>query len=75
LREAPRSNGFGYADRKVGLRETFFRVGQTNISENIAASLLAFNLFAHLCDPFWASSHLACSSSARLRRDLISSIF
>ena len=46
LRKPPRPNRFGNAHRKVGLGETFFRIGQTNISENVAAALLDFNLFA-----------------------------
>jgi len=74
LRESPRSNSLTYAYGEVGLRETFLRIRQTDIGENVSAPLLDWNFFAHNGYSFWASSHLACSSSARLRRDLISSI-
>jgi hypothetical protein len=52
LRESPRSDGLCYADRKVGLGETFLRVGQTDVGEDIAAAFLDLNLFAHACYSF-----------------------
>ena len=53
LRESPRANGLGYAYRKVGLRESFFGVRQTDVSENIAPSFLDFNSLAPAFDFFW----------------------
>jgi len=46
LGESPRANGFGYTDRKIGFGETLFRVGQTDVSEDIAAALLDLNSFS-----------------------------
>jgi hypothetical protein len=43
LRESPRSDGLCYADRKVGLGETFLWVGQTDVGEDIAAAFLDLN--------------------------------
>lgn len=49
LGESPRSNGFANADRKVGLGEAFFGIGQTNVGENVAAAFFDLNLFLHSC--------------------------
>jgi hypothetical protein len=47
LRESPRANSLSDADRKVGLRETFLGVGQTNVGENVAAAFLDRDFLAH----------------------------
>ena len=47
LRESPRANGLGYADRKVRLGEAFFGVGQADVGENVAAALLDRNFLIH----------------------------
>ena len=48
LRESPRANGLGYADRKVGLSETLFGFGQTDVGENVAAAFLDLNFLSSL---------------------------
>ncbi len=52
LSEPPRANSLSDANRKVGLGETLLRVGQTDVSEDIAAAFLDLNSFAHCLLPF-----------------------
>jgi len=52
LSESPRANRFGYADRKIGFGQTLFRVGQTDVGENVAAAFLDPNSFTHAYYPF-----------------------
>jgi hypothetical protein len=47
LREPPRANGLGYADRKVGLSETLFGFRQTDVGEDVPAAVFDLNFLAH----------------------------
>jgi hypothetical protein len=47
LSEPPRANSLGYTDGKIGLCETLFRVGQTNVSEDVATAFLDLNSLSH----------------------------
>jgi hypothetical protein len=44
LGQVPRANSFANADRKVGLGQTLFRVGQTKVGENVAAAFFHLDL-------------------------------
>jgi len=52
LSESAGANGLGNADGKIGLGEALFRVGQTDVGENVAAALLDLYFFAHTCYSF-----------------------
>jgi transcriptional regulator with XRE-family HTH domain len=45
--EPPRANAFADANRKIGLRQTALRVGQTNVGENVPAAFLDLDFLAH----------------------------
>jgi hypothetical protein len=47
LREPLRANRFANPNSKVGLREAFFGVGETNIGEYVAAAFPNLNSIAH----------------------------
>jgi hypothetical protein len=47
LSESPRANSLGDTDREIGFRETLFRVGQTDVGEDVAAAFLDLNSLRH----------------------------
>lgn len=55
LREPPRTNHFSDANGKIGFCEAFMGTGQTDVGENVPATLLYGNLIARR--PSFASGH------------------